>query len=73
METKRIEKEKEEEKKQREKGYTRINTSIKRTPDWIDNSSIGLRPWNTTPAEAESPSIFLENRRLCSKGMKYGL
>ena len=33
METKRIEKEKEEEKKQREKGYTRINTSIKRTPD----------------------------------------
>ena len=59
METKRIEKEKEEEKKrkekkQREKGYTRINTSIKRTPHWIDNSSIGLRPWNTTPASRVS-------------------
>ena len=24
-----------------------LKTSIKRTPDWIYHSSIGLRPWNT--------------------------
>ena len=24
-----------------------LKTSIKRTLDWIDNSSIGLLPWNT--------------------------
>ena len=43
-----------------------LKTSMKRTPDWIDNSSIGLHPWNKYWSQLVF--LHLQTKKLVMKG-----